>query len=299
MYSTISTRTGAYNTIEEQQYSANYGANYTASGRSSPEYKDNSPGSIYAPPADYTGDYNSSTPYNYGVSSNAAMLNTGLSTTNDNTPYLSTDYIISYNGTPFRAKNTPLSADYSNCSSATKLTLEFEPESEEIVSSSVDSSFDCEVIFTAIYSGSPATLQNAAATNSINTQATTRDVVQDVDTFQGENEHFKNNYLEQVTAAKSPDHGSGVQGEHAVGWADAAAAEAERHLHAHSDGSNYAGSADNSSSSGSKASSAGAGAGAGGRSNAAGRFGNAVFELCAEDALKLGEVLFALVFMPC
>lgn len=301
-YSTISSRTLAQ---DEHIYTANYadnmvnyGANYDPS---SPTNKDTSPGSIYPPPVSY--DYNT-TPYNYGVSgagsgtnNSALSASTGLT----DTPYMSTDYIMSYNGTPYRAKH---SAEYSNSvqSSGTKITLEFEPESDEIVSSSVDSSFDCEVIFTSIYTGSPAILQNASATaanttanGAISSDTGTNAVVHDVDTFVGENEHFKNNYLEQVNAPKSPDNG----------WAGPKRAAYLYTTDGGSESSTYTGigaNAEGVSNSGSPSSDPGTssngsgnsytnGAGASGASGKkSSMFSTTMFELGADDALKLGEV---------
>lgn len=297
-YSSISTRTTHYSSAEIIHEAVDSSirnfstTRYSASGRSSPEYKDNCPGTMHAPPPLLVGDtssmdyssydyHNNGTPYNYGISSNPALFSSsGLTdngSSNPNTPYLSTDYIISYNGTPYRARNTPLDADYSNASSAAKVALEFEPENEENTPSSADTSFDCEVVFTSIYSGSPGALQNTVANSGSSAAGATSIVEQDADTFQGENEHFKNNYLEQVTAPKSPER-SDITSEKA-GIFDSV----EQNNDAADSGAPDASGAKFSMSS---------------------IFGTAttptaaaMFELGADDALKLGEVRFMFIFV--
>lgn len=207
--------------------------NTLQSGRSSPEYKDNEPGSMHAPTyhapnthsgvAGNNGSGNGSgsgsdlhnTPYNKGYTLEAA----NDSSTNT-TPYYNSTSAYNYittstTDTPYRTtSDTALNESFdSTYSSPPKVALQFEPESDDFVPfNSQDTSFDCEMVFTSIYGSNSAYPTDTTSHNttcdttdlSAAAHTTTKTAIyseeSDHESFQGENMHFKDNYLEQKSA---------------------------------------------------------------------------------------------------
>lgn len=299
----------------------------SGSGRSSPEYKDNEPGSIYGPAGRVTLPVpNTGTPYNRGYQLHAHLSDTieygadGHRNSGEDSdtsygtgvPYIpATIYAPSEDSTPLAtpyrsnprfqgsySTASPSAANHSTISmgaayshdanhstfsgypqSELKHRLEFDPDSEEHTGptcSTADTSFDCEMVFTSIYGNSPQKygLNTVAAANTI--PALNRAVVQNVDeeVFVGENEHFKSTALEAKSLRISPD----------TAWAGQ-----KRPAFVYDTGSE--GMEDSPGALGAAVGVASEGSGGGGSYLGALKDRvAAAFELCAEDALKLGEV---------
>lgn len=265
------------------------------SGRSSPEYKDNEPGSIYAPnrggalvvpntadtPNDDNNDNNNnnghfhhlrahfddtddtaheSSQYSYTSNSNSHSSSQLYGQEDSSSPYpqfgpvssaAATPYVPTsiYDAsgsstpaaTPFRSAKyfsaTPegallstgdLSVPYKGYSGVYSSNhgvgglgggrLTFDPEGAEEGAgpscSSADTSFDCEMVFTAIYSNSSPQHTKAATSadsSSSSTAATTAAVGQsdpqavDEEVFEGENKHFKSTLLDVKSLQLAPD----------------------------------------------------------------------------------------------
>jgi hypothetical protein len=292
---------------------------HSLSGRSSPEYKDNEPGSIYAPTAGVPlSVHENGTPYNRGYQLHAHFADTHGTTDSAggagsepgsaysdsssaaNTPFApfagitASIYANSENntpaGTPYRKPQyfgstsdsaTPGYGYSSNVSSATKYRLEFDPEGEECVGppfNSADTSFDCEMVFTSIYSNSPQTLK--AIEDGAQKSAPDAAVVADIDVFEGENEHFKSNHLEAKGGKLAPD----------ASWAGE---KRKGYLYGNEDDTG-----DGDESGRSTPARPGSRAGGGVSGMLGGGSWSAAFELSADDALKLGEVSLPILCSP-
>jgi hypothetical protein len=297
-----------------------HGSAHPQSGRNSPEYKDNEPGSIYAP----TGSGrvtvpNTGTPYNKGYQLRTHLGDTEATRGSDergtedgspyppaagvDTPYVPTVSIFAPSGettptTPYRAaqyngatshggdqSTAGMSASYSHSAArstggyaeatAMKQKLQFEPDGEETTGlscNSVDTSFDCEMVFTSIYSGSPH--PNRSLAQSAGRSILTGAHAADEEVFEGENKHFKSSLLDVKSLRLSPD----------ALWAGQ-----KRPAFV------YDRDVESPDGSGVPATSGGTSVGTGNSSGVSSYWGvqakmGAAFELTAEDALKLGEV---------
>jgi hypothetical protein len=309
-----------------------HGSAHPRSGRNSPEYKDNEPGSIYAPAgSDRVTVPNTGTPYDKGYQLRAHLGDTEATRGSDesgeevgspyppaagvDTPYVPTVSIFAPSGettptTPYRAaqyygatshggdqSTAGMTASYSHSAArstsgyadtaAMKQKLQFEPDGEEatgISCNSVDTSFDCEMVFTSIYSGSPH--PNRSLAHATGRSILTGAHAVDEEAFEGENKHFKSTLLDVKSLRLSPD----------ALWAGQ-----KRPAFV------YDRDVESPDGSGVPATSGGTSVGTGNSSGVSSYWGGlqakmgAAFELTAEDALKLGEVrhTFVLVWARC
>jgi hypothetical protein len=299
-----------------------HGSAHSRSGRKSPEYKDNEPGSIYAPNgSDRVTAPNTGTPYNKGYQLRAHLGDTETTRGSNesgeeeegspyppaaevDTPYVPTVSIFAPSGettptTPYRAaqyygatshggdrSTAGMSASYSHSAArstggyadttAMKQKLQFEPDGEEatgISCNSVDTSFDCEMVFTSIYSGSPHPNRSLAHTAVRSTLTGAHAVDEEV--FEEENKHFKSTLLDVKSLRLSPD----------ALWAGQ-----KRPAFV------YDRDVESPDGTGAPTTVGGAGLGISNSSGVSSYWGGlqakmgAAFELTAEDALKLGEV---------
>ena len=140
------------------------------------------------------------------------------------------------------------------------MVLQFEPENEELVPfNSHDTSFDCEMVFTSIYPSHSFTPTKADADTKLNTLLNATTTTSAKDRFLVENVHYKSNYLEQ-TSNINVLHTESTENETSTSTARPVS------VTPNTDGTN-----ENSAK----------------RNN---QWTLPQFELCAEDALKLGEV---------
>jgi hypothetical protein len=298
-----------------------HGSAHPRFGRNSPEYKDNEPGSIYAPAgSDRVTVPNTGTPYNKGYQLRAHLGDTEATRGSDesgteegspyppaagvDTPYVPTVSIFAPSGettptTPYRAaqyngatshggdqSTAGMSASYSHSAArstsgyadttAMKQKLQFEPDGEEATGlscNSVDTSFDCEMVFTSIYSGSPHPNRSLAHPAVCSSLAGAHAVDEEV--FEGENKHFKSSLLDVKSQRLSPD----------ALWAGQ-----KRPAFV------YDRDVESPDGTGALTTVGGAGLGISNSSGGSSYWGGlqakmgAAFELTAEDALKLGEV---------
>ena len=149
------------------------------------------------------------------------------------------------------------------------MVLQFEPENEELVPfNSHDTSFDCEMVFTSIYPSHSYTPTKADADTRMNTILNATTTTSAKDRFLVENVHYKSNYLEQASNVNVL-HTESTENETSNTTAPSV-----------SDTPHMGGSAEH-----------------GAKSN--NQWTLPQFELCAEDALKLGEVKTTFLVFLC